>query len=296
MKTHIGMKFFRFGAVLSMLFIFTACSKSSIVEDGIVATVDGVPITEQRLAFEIEEAGLVDTSETRKQVLERLIRRVSLSVRARERGLGNDPLVESTYEGILIARLTEEVIFPQIEAISISDADIGDFHEKNIDRFRKPERIRVAVLWLNSRGQAALEADYRERLNGVRDQIMAEPVNIDEGFGAFAITHSEHRASRFKGGQLDWLEAATHTDSFKNRVLEIARGLKAPGDVSESVSNDGGTFLVRLLARQTERVIPLADVKERIRDDLRKARIEQIEADFEKTTFENAKVVFSGSP
>ena len=141
------------------------------------------------------------------------------------------------------------------------------------------------MLWFNTRGQAPLADRYRPRLVAIHEQLVsaaAETID-DKSFGKIAIDNSEHRTSRFKGGDLGWTEVIPSTDSWMSVVLNLAKGLRLPGDLSDVSSSDEGLFLVRLMDRREESVRPLEDVRALIEQECLRDSKQRLAEEFTKT-------------
>ncbi|MFT5128211.1 MAG: hypothetical protein ACI8W8_001820 [Rhodothermales bacterium] len=220
-----------------------------------------------------------DSPETRAALLDELLDRAVLVQRAREAGLEDDPVVREGIESLLISRYKELHLQPRIAGIDVSESDIQAYYDANREtRYAVPERIRVAVLWFDTRGAAERVARYAPRLQAARQK--AAEVPADKGFGQLAIENSERQASRYRGGIEDWLEASANYDPWRQAVVEVAAGLKEPGELSTVVDRAEGSFLVRLLDRRAASFRSLDHAKEGILRELRNARRKQVQDEF----------------
>jgi len=224
-----------------------------------------------------------DDPGTRNEIMEHLIRRTALSEAAMAGGLANDPIVIEQIQNLLVGRLRETKLKPALDALQVSEEEIARSYEQDSEKFIVPGKARVAALWLNTRGQAPLVARYSPRFKKIAADLSAAPDSIpaDDGFGRMAVANSEHRSSRYKGGDLGWLEDGRPMDSFHTVVSEIASGLTEAGQVSAVINRPEGLFLVRLIERRTARPLALAEVRDRIRKDLLNERRKELQANFE---------------
>lgn len=220
-----------------------------------------------------------DTSEARQAVLDKLVERSALAQAARVAGLDQDPVVVEQIENLLIGRLKETQLQPELKALHISDEEVRADYESNvISKFSVPARVHVAVLWFNTRGQEPLEARYRPRLESARQEAASLP--LGEGFGRLAMSNTEDRASRYKGGDIGWLEESPVNNPWKKQVLSIAATLKEPGQFSQVEATDQGLFLVRLMERQAAHVKSFESVRPDIDRRLLSSRRKQTEDQF----------------
>ena len=248
----------------------------------VLAEVGGQPITEEAFrSWWNRKPRLTDSEEARLRVLDEMIDRTVLAQRAREAGLADDPIVREGIESILIARLKEKELQPRVAAIDVTEEEARAFYEANCEaRYVVPARVNVAVLWFNSRGQEQLETRYGQQLRAVLDAVKSAPPPLKAGFAKLSLQNTEHRPSRYKGGDLGWLEPGGNYDPWRLAVLDIAGQLDTPGDLSEVVVSQHGCFLVRLLERRARGVRDFEAVKASIVHDLQRERRQAAEAAF----------------
>jgi len=229
-----------------------------------------------------------DSAAAREQVLEELINRAALLETARREGVDQDPEIAAEIERLMIARLRETKLQPQMQSLSVSDEELKAYYDAHREtKFTEAARVRAAVLWFDAQGQEPLVERFRPRLQAVRDQVLADAAAfpVTGGFGELAIANSEHRASRYKGGDLGWLTESdasfAGSDGWGGAVRAIAKSLSAPGDVSELVERPEGLFMVRLIERRPAEVTDFANVKEQIKKELLAERRKELDERFQ---------------
>ncbi len=271
-----------------------ACQRQSAAPDEVLAVVEGQPLTAQafRHWWEARHLG-ADTAEGRAQVLEQLIERAALAQAARQAGLDQDPALAEQFEALLIARLRETRLQPQLAALQVSEAEARAAYESGPGQaLRQPEGARVAVLWFNTRGQAPLVARYQPRLEEIRRQVLADAVAfpVGGGFGALSASNSEHATSRLKGGDLGWLDVGSTTDPWRAAVLEAAGALRQVGELSEVKATNQGLFLVRLLERRAASLPPFEAARPLLERKLLEQRRRDAEQQWTRDILAGAKV------
>jgi parvulin-like peptidyl-prolyl isomerase len=259
-----------------------------------IAEVNGQPISEESFRhWWNQEPRAIDNFKNRKVVLEEMIERSVIAQKARALGLENDPQVVAEIESLLIARLKEKELQPQIEKIEVTEAEARAVYELNkSSQYALPERMRVAVLWFETRGQQPLVARYQPRLEKVRAHMATatDAVSGEKAFGQFAIEHSEHPSSRYKGGDIGWLEAGKQPDAWRNAVAEIAADLETPGEISPVITRPEGVFLVRLMEHRAADHQPFEQARAEIVRQLRNQKRHAIEQAFMSELTRNVQV------
>ena len=277
--------------LLGLLALLVGCSKSEDVQvdSEVITTVGEQTITEGELTYWLARFGMTDSPANREEVLQRLIQRKAFVQQALDKGLGDDEIVKASHETALIGRLKELLLMPAIAEVEVSQDDLRTAYENQKERFSVPESVVPAVLWLNSRGQAHLEKLYFEKLDEFLKNFKKNLPALEEGFGEASVSLTEHRQSRFRGGILEPLELVPHTDNFRNAVVEITENLSL-GELSEVTVRPDGVFLVRLLSRQEATSLTFESVEETLRDEIRRQRIVELEADFEAEALRRIEV------
>ena len=275
-------------ALLPLLLV--ACSEP---ESEPIAMVGETEITEETFRYWWErEMPLDDSEKSRSAVLDQIVRRAALVQVAREAGLDQDPEVAAAIDSILIAKLQERELQPDLAEIKISDADAQAIYDRDgATHFTTPEQHHISLLWFDTRGQAPLEARYSARLEKVREIILADSAAAPNGFGRIAVANSEHTASRHRNGDLGWLKKGQQ-DPVLNIAQELASHL-SPGELSSVVSRPEGTFLVRLMGHRPAGTEAFAKVKGQIIADLKRARRVSIQSEFDESTWQKIPVTRS---
>ncbi len=273
-----------------LLLAQTGCTDSRPDPEDVLARIGARTLRESEFRQHWDERRpATNAPENRNRVLEQLIERAALAEAARAAGLLDDPVVVEQVEGLLIQRFEETRLKPELEAISIGDAEIRAEYQRSLENlYQSPARIRVAVLWYDTRNRQPLVDRYSPRLQ----EAIKAAANLPaaEGFGALAIRCSEHAASRYKGGDLGWIDEPSAVSPWHQRILEIASTLREPGDVSPVSAGDQGLFVVRLLERQESTVKSLESVRSGIERRLRSQRRREIADRFRRQVVEKINI------
>ena len=281
--------------VLASFAVFPSCSPKSAKDKGPPATheegalfrVGSILVYQADLNRELEErrAGAGDEG-ARKKALDELVTRAQLAEAALDANLYRDPMVRAQIARALASRLKEQTLHPRYKEMSapIPEPRLRELYQAGIDRFRSNEKRQIAVLWLNPGGDPARGKQYEEKLAAAREWFFQSgdlKDHPDQGFSVLSVDHSEHAASRYKGGVVGWLEREGGMDAWSKALAEIAFSLKEPGEVSAVTARPEGVFLVRYMALKPAVLRPFEDVAAEL-DRTERQRIRAAaEAEFE---------------
>jgi hypothetical protein len=265
-------------------------------ETGALAKVGSVTIYQSDLDHHLKErfGGRHDEA-TRQKALDDLSRRARLVQAALDADLARDPVVRADTSRLLAGRYKEQALAGPLAAITapIPEARLRELYDADAAHFRRNERRRVAVLWLNPGGNPERETSYRARLAEAREWFFKNgdlKDHPEQGFSVLGVDYSEHHASRFKGGIIEWLEREGGMDAWTKAVAEIAFSLPEKGQVSEVISRAEGVFLVRHVDSQAAVQRPFEAARGEIERTERQRLRQQAEAAFEKSIDERYPV------
>ena len=274
----------QWGGVLAVLLLAGCGKKESPPEADVLAQGDGWSVRAADFRhWWATRTGPADSPQARTEALDRLVERATLAATARQAGLERDPETAAQIESLLIARLQEVQLAPQLAAVKVTDEEVrARYDAQTASTFTQPEAVRVALLWFNTRGQQPLVDRYRPRLEQIRAEVIAggDSFPITAGFGPAAVGNTEHKPSRLIGGDLGWLELGPGSDPWRQAVIELAAPLKNPGDLSEIVAGKDGLFLVRLIERRAAALKPFESVSAEIRKGLIEEQRKRLQEEF----------------
>ncbi len=219
----------------------------------------------------------------RSALLHEMIVREALLVRARAAGLEEDPEFIREWQGLLIGCLRRRDLEPQLADVAVSDLDIQADYERDQAPYRRPATRRLAILFVATHPQMDPEARARcqARIDEARRQVLAQAETAaTKGFGALAVEYSEDQTTRYKGGDLGWVEDGRDPGGYGAEVVRAGFALAKVGDVSDIIATDRGLYLVRLADQRPAQTSPLEEVRERIRHLLLRDKQRQLEKAF----------------
>lgn len=283
----------QWGGVLAVLLLAGCGKKESPPEADVLAQGDGWSVRADDFRhWWATRSGPADSPQARTEALDRLVERATLAAAARKAGLERDPETAAQIESLLIARLQEVQLAPQLAAVKVTDEEVrARYDAQTASTFTQPEGVRVALLWFNTGGQQPLVDRYRPRLEQIRSEVIAggDQFPVTAGFGPAAVGNTEHRPSRLIGGDLGWLELGPGSDPWHQAVLELAAPLQNPGDLSEIVAGKEGLFLVRLIDRRAAALKPFESVSAEIRNRLVEEQRKRLQEEFTRRIVSQAQ-------
>ncbi len=134
-------------------------------------------------------------------------------------------------------------------------------------------------------GPGLTEAQARERLDGLRQQLMTGQVD----FPTLAREHSQDGSAR-NGGDLGWAGPGVFVPEFE----EVLQSLR-PGQVSEPVASRFGLHLIQLVERR-QQALSAAELRERARAQLRERKQEEAYVEWAQEVRGRAFVEFREPP
>jgi parvulin-like peptidyl-prolyl isomerase len=160
---------------------------------------------------------------------------------------------------VIVKELAIEELFKQVTAdVTVTDADIQDFYQKNIAAFTRPETASVRQIWIAARK----EAPAAERAQAkARATTLAQQARSDADFGKLAFANSDDPVSKGRGGDLG---IVARTSLMAKPLLDAIFNTPA-GQIAGPIETDSGFHIIKVESRLPAVVLPLEQVKERIR-------------------------------
>ncbi len=214
-------------------------------------------ITETDIAPEMQYHPAPTPQESRAAAARALVVRELLRREVERLGLATlaHPIGRESAEEACIRMLLEREVADRMPG----EEDCRRYHERNRDRFRSPDRIRVSHILL-----AAPRDDVDGRLGARREAerlIGGLRVNLDL-FAEFAVRHSRC-PSKDQGGCLGWLQRGQTTPEFDRQVFRLGQGLAA-----SPIESRWGYHVVNIEEHQPGEALGFEAVRQRIFDYL----------------------------
>lgn len=222
------------------------------------------------------------SAEQQRALLDELIYRRALVLRAGASGLDQQPEVRRGMDQILVNQVLRSELRPRQEHSDIAPEAIEAFYREHADEYTVPARRRVAMIQFRAGPTASDET--REQVRGEAEQVRVSALDLDENvrdFGLLARDHSGHQASRYRGGVLGWIgEGNSERYNYPEVVTRQALQMDETGAISEVVEDDDGFYLVRLVAYEPGRTRSLEELSDGIRQRLLRQRFIDVETEY----------------
>ncbi len=246
----------RLSVLLSLLvlpLVGGCCSSSSSNSDGsfvapadtseVVLEAGGFTVTQaewdaELLSIPARARARYDNDKAKKDLADRILLNKALFEDAKAAGVTGDAAVQRSAQ-MASEQAFIKAFFAKLEGAAATDELVQAYYAENLDRYSRP-MVRLRHILVKEEGMA----------NDLMGQLKA-----GGDFAALAQEHSQDRASKPKGGELNWATKERYVPAF----AEAAFGLSAPGLVAAPVKTRFGFHIIELLERRD--VQPLDDVR-----------------------------------
>ncbi|WP_322053236.1 peptidylprolyl isomerase [Paraburkholderia bannensis] len=223
---------------------------------GVIARVNGVPITQDRLDAAVVASHAVDTPALRAQLKNQLIARELFRQAAEKAHYEQHPAVQAEMEQLKAAVITQAWLQDQLKPAQIGDADVKAQYDKVV---------------------ASLGAtEFKPRVIATRDADAAQKV-IDQlkkgtDFAQLARQYSQG-PNAAQGGELGWISFKTPIEAGKTQnwpqpLAEALVKLPQGGVTDTPVQVDGTYWIVRADQERPTQIPSFDQSKETLRKQL----------------------------
>jgi parvulin-like peptidyl-prolyl isomerase len=184
--------------------------------------------------------------------------RLTALEQAHQLGLDKDRELRRQWENLLIGRLHEQELEKRLAELKVTDAEIEEFYQNKKATYSRPAQLQLALLHLavTRHTDEAKRKEIRAKMENARALSRELPPEVT-GFGALAMEYSEEATSRFKGGDVGWMQGGASGYRWPDEVIKAAFSLKAVGDISEVIEASDGFYLLRKIDFREPAVQPL---------------------------------------
>jgi len=279
-------------AVVLLAMALTACDRAPEPPQDALAIVDGVAITGADLQREADRLARQARMPMEKEaLLDELVTRRALLAYAAKSGLTEDPAVRRDLDNLIIAKVRERELEAALNDVEVTEEEVRAAYDQDLESHSEPEKVKLAILFrpISPGASEGKRAEISEALEAARDETLRNPAPggrgpASSGFGSLAIDQSEDQASRYRGGDIGWIELGRVGYPWPEVVIEAGSALPE-GEVSPVIFTEDGAYLVMKTDARDGGARPFAEVAAGIRQQLLADRRRHVEESF----FQNAR-------
>ncbi len=146
----------------------------------------------------------------------------------------------------------------------VDDAEVKKFYEQNPQYWNQDERLHMRYILITIPKNAAEDVKNQKKAAA---EAARKRVTGGEDFGKVAASISDEKASGSRGGELPEMSPSQLPPEFQKAVLTLK-----PGGISPVFQSADGYHIVQVVQRIAARVVPFAEVKDKIANSLQSRR------------------------
>ncbi|MDH3531773.1 MAG: peptidylprolyl isomerase [Gammaproteobacteria bacterium] len=214
----------------------------------------------QRRDFVVSDADVDEQLEKMKSGFDT---EMAFQFKIKEGGFTEETYREDIRQQRSAQRMVSEGILPTIE---ISDEEIQEFYDANIDKMTIPEQVRARHIL------AALKSKDEEARALAQEKIteVQEALEAGGNFAVLALEHSDG-PSATQGGDLGFFERGQMVPPFEEAAFALQ-----PGEISDVVETQFGFHIIKVEERREGRTVPVEEASEKIRPYLTQQKLQTI--------------------
>lgn len=252
-----------------------------------LARVGGVAITQADFDFEVQRrvAARRPVGDPR-SVIQELIERQAMLQEAARAPWMNEPEARRERENQLLAQWLERTLQAEKSRLSVSEEEVRARFRERVADFTRPAMVRLAILFRRNSPQDTQEKaeDLVESLRKARQEFLGDRSAATQngripGFGSVAAKASEDTVSRYRGGDLGWMDAASKEFRVPAAVVEAGNALPVHG-VSDVLRTEQGLYVVMKQDERGAQTMSYEDAGPALRRALLRQKEEAVEKDF----------------
>jgi len=181
-----------------------------------------------------------------------------------ERQMTLDTLKSEIRQQLQARKLVDAEIKP---TVSVTDADVTDFYEKNPDKFQELEAVHAAHIMI--RTPDATDEAQKKKAKAEATAVLAE-LKKGGDFAALARQHSQDAGSAANGGDLGLVPRGRTPPVFEQAAFALK-----PGQMSGVVETPAGYHIIKVSAHRDARTVPLQEVKPQVQEFLTQQQLQR---------------------
>ena len=194
-------------------------------------------------------------------------------------GLTVDQLRRQTGMSMLVQKILEIEVNSKV---SVSDADVTDFYQKNLERFKEGETVRASHILIAVPQDAD---DAKKQAARAKAEQVLKQAKGGADFAKLAREQSQDPGSAPQGGDLGFFPKGQMTPTFEEAAFALKNGA-----VSGLVESPFGLHIIKVVDRKPPRTMPLEQVSPEIRNFLTQGQRQKALETFLEASKAKAKI------
>lgn len=272
-----------------------AAAGRDIPEDAIKAQVgmviDRIIVRDLLLQRAAKDGIKPDTIEAARKLgeIEKQLGAEQFAAELKKSGLTRDQILEQIGTGMTIDKWVTEKVIPTIPA---DDAAAEKYYKENPEQFAAPEQVQASHILIKI--EPGSDAAVKAKAQAKADDVLVRLKKGGEGndFATLAKANSDC-PSKKEGGDLGFFPRGQMIKAFEDTAFTLK-----PGEISGVVETQFGYHIIKGGEHKTAQTVALAEVKEQIKEQLRKERVSEAMEKVVSDLRQEAKVdvVFKAPP
>ncbi|MBF0472774.1 MAG: peptidylprolyl isomerase [Nitrospirae bacterium] len=195
-------------------------------------------------------------------------------------GLTKPLIVAQVKRGLAIKLLIDKLY---TNKIVIAEKEIKDFYDQNPNYFKRPEQVKASHILIKTdpTDDEKKKAEKKKKLEDIGARIKK-----GEDFATLAKDNSDDPSGKAQGGDLGYFGRGQMVKPFEDAAFSMK-----VGDVSPIVETQFGYHIIKVTDKKPASTVALDEVKERIKEQLLRKRIQTEVALLIEKLKEKAKIV-----
>jgi parvulin-like peptidyl-prolyl isomerase len=189
-------------------------------------------------------------------------------------------------ENVLIAKLRAQELEAKLAAVTVSDDELRAAYDSGSAKLTRPAKVRLAILQIQGdvKMSDAKRAELRARMEEALQKAAENPAEGGRGgaaggFGKVAAEYSDDQVSRYRGGDIGWLDDGNFTYHWPKAVLAAGYALEKGGR-SGIIEADGSLYTVMKTDVRDGATTSFEEAKTLLRRELLAKKRAEIESAF----------------
>ena len=260
-------------------------------------------LLEQEMAKRGIEVSNKDVDDAVKEIIDKLGSKDQLDTMLKDNGISASQFRKDLKEEVKMKKLAKE-----LGSSSVSDAEAKKFYNQNLDKFKRPERVRASHILISvnpeeiteivksdaknkSLDDNAIKAKVNEEIKAKEakvNKLLAEVKKDPSKFAKIAKENSEDTNSAIKGGDLGFFNAKEMVPEFSKAAFSMK-----PNTISDKpVKTQYGYHIIMVTDRAAASVTPFEKAKPDIKGYLENQKQLELLDNLTESLKKNAKIEY----